>query len=103
VNDLAGLVTTPRRSASQSAWRGVVTRVASGKPYVEIPRRTPGHEYGPCDIVEGLWTAAATTETVAVGDHGSHAHGFPTPLAKGNRVLVVFVGPDDPVVVGRLT
>jgi hypothetical protein len=81
----------------------VVTRVVGGKPYVEIPRRAPGHEYGPCDIVEGLWTSAATTDTSAVGDHGDHAHGFPTPLAKGHRVLVVFVGPTDPVVVGRLT
>lgn len=98
-----GAMVPPAPSGTrQQAWRGRVTRISGGKPYVEIPRRTPGFEYGPCDIVEGVWTPSVATDATTVGDLGSHAHTFPRPLTTGDRVLVVFLAPDDPVVVGRL-
>jgi hypothetical protein len=87
-----------RRRPDQTHWRGRVIRVSGGKPYIEVPRRSRGYEYGPCDILQGPWTGGLAT---GPGPDG-HTHTPATPLAKNDRVLVVFLTPDDPVVVGRL-
>lgn len=83
------------------AWRGVVTRVTGGLAYVEIPRLARGHEYGPVEHVQGVFSPALSTETA--GDP-AHAHGLGVDLAAGDRVLVLFVeaSRDSPVIVGRL-
>lgn len=66
--------------AAAGVWRGRVTRVVDGYPYVELPRLAAGYEYGPLE-------ALVSVSSVAVGD----------------RVLVAFVEgrADDPVIVGR--
>jgi hypothetical protein len=72
---------TPSRTWA-GVHRGSVTRVdAGGRPFVELPRLAPGHEYGPLEYVE-----------------------TPTPWEVGDRVLLAFVEGrgDTPVVLGRL-
>jgi hypothetical protein len=85
----------------RGVWRAVVTR-ATGGVWVEIPRLNPGRSYGPCDIVEGLWTPARVTGNTATTP--AHTHDVGADLAVGDRVVVGFLEgrPDDVVVLGRL-
>lgn len=100
---------TPRRGRTASGvWRGVVTRVAGGRPFVEVARFAAGREFGPLEVLQGPWTVGLRTEAEAGGAgesaFASHTHGAGLDLAAGDRVLVAFVegNPDSPVVLGRL-
>lgn len=93
-----------RRRGGDAAglWRGTVTRVeaGTGRPYVEVPRLTPGFEYGPLPFVTA--DAGAATEPAGAD---AHTHALtPRPWAAGDRVLVGFLEGrnDDLVVLGRL-
>lgn len=50
-------------------YRAKVTRVSGGRPYVTIPRLGGSHEYGPLDILQGVWTAGLTTATAPIPPH----------------------------------
>lgn len=90
-------------SALGGVWRGTVDRVgADGRPWVTVPRRGGRWSFGPCPVLEGLWTAGGLT-----GAAGGHAHAHVAPaglLAAGDDVLVAFIEgvPDLVVVLGRL-
>lgn len=98
----------PVRRADPGVRRGVVTRVQAPHVYVEIPSLARGREFGPLEALEGLWTAGRRTleESGGGGDaaFASHSHDVGPDLAKGDRVLVLFVAGDvdRPVVIGRL-
>jgi hypothetical protein len=97
-------------TAAGDTYLGTVTRVeVDGRPYVLVPRRAGAHEYGPCLVLQGLWTPALTTEAAAggAGDDAfaSHVHGLGVDLTAGDRVLVTFaldVAGELAVVLGRL-
>lgn len=70
--------------------------VATGRPHVTVARRFgSGRTLGPCPILDG------PTSTVAVGDHGAHAHGL--TVAVGDTVLVAIIEDGRAVVLGRLS
>lgn len=90
-------------------WRGTVRRIlATGGVYVEIKRKRPGYEQGPCEVLEGVWTSGLlTAEGSAPGPYDgapAHRHGVDKPLAVGDRVLLAEVEGDRDtlVVLGRL-
>lgn len=88
-------------AGKSGVWRGTVTRITDAGVFIRVARQT-GHEYGPVEIAEGLYTAGLTTAL-----DGMHAHALqPTDhlLAVGDSVLVAFLeGRDnDPVVITRL-
>ncbi len=84
-------------------YRAVVSRLnANGTVGVTIPRLSPGHEYGPCDVVEFPGTPGIATETAT-----GHVHllrPVAAALKVGDRVLVTLLEgePNRPVVIGRL-
>lgn len=86
-------------------YRGTITRTyANGTVGVTVPRLSPGHEFGPCDVLEFPGTPALTTET---GGSPAHTHlGRPalSALKVNDRVLVTLIEgePNRPVVIGRL-
>lgn len=98
---------------TRGVFRAIVTRVSGGRPYVRIPRHTGDLEYGPLDVLEGVYTLEGLeTEQTAggAGDSSFEAHGHvlfagaSRALKAGDRVLVSFVEGrvDDPVILGRL-
>lgn len=93
-----------RRRGGDAAglWRGTVTRAdaTTGRPYVEVPRLTPGFEYGPLPYL-------VDDDAASTGPGGTDAHTHAQEArawAKGDRVLVGFLEGrnDDLVVLGRL-
>lgn len=80
-------------------WRGVVTRIgADGIARVEIKKLAKGFEFR-CEDYSGssLFTPSSTND----GD-GPHSHTLArVPLAAGTEVIVGFLGPDEPVILGR--
>lgn len=98
----------------RGVWQATVTRVEPGRVWIEIPRLTPGGEYGPCPVLQGVWTEQYRTEeeTVAthpgVAPHAPHSHlvaPLADVLAAGDEVIVASVEgfADRWVVLGRLT
>jgi len=83
-------------------WRGTITRVDGSRAWVRVERLGRQHEYGPCDVAEGPWTAGRGTEIAGIAE--AHAHGLGADLAAGDRVLVAFLEGrrDDLVVLARL-
>lgn len=82
--------------------RAIVTRV-SGPAHAFVRLVTGGrHEYGPCPVVEGLWTDDAVTGAATAGT--AHVHPAGIELAPGDTVVVGFLGgdPNAPVILGRL-
>lgn len=101
-------------------YRGIVTKIdGDGRPFVEVPHLASGYEYGPLDVLEGLYHIDGI-QTSAVADHrhhipgdgdtdlaGGHDHDTADAvdaLEAGNRVLVAFIDgdQDDPIVLGRI-
>lgn len=96
-------------TAPRGVWRASVARVADGRAFVRVDRLS-GHEYGPVDVIEGVWTDETITSADGAHTHtglsdGVHTHGVAVPLASGDKVLVCFIEgrPDEVVVLGRLT
>lgn len=95
-------------------WRARVTQIKNGRPYVVISRLSGELEYGPLELLEGVYTLEGlVTEDTAggAGDGSFEAHGHvlfagaSRALKAGDRVLVAFVEgrTDDPIVLGRLS
>lgn len=89
------------------AYRARVTRIKANRPYVVIPRLSGELEYGPLDILQGLYSLE-TLDTESADGPDPHTHevilGAGLALAAEDRVLVAFLEgrPDDPVILGRL-
>jgi hypothetical protein len=83
---------------------GTVVRIdaTTGRPYVQVDRRTGEHPLGPCPVNDALPVDELTTGPASAGTAHTHEHG--TPLAVGDLVLVGYVEGrrNDAVVVCRL-
>lgn len=96
-----------------------VTRVEGDKVHVTIPRLAAQHEFGPCLMVEGLYTEDRVTRNKVETDGahaqftgtGVHTHDHDhliapvgTELKAGDKVIVGFLSGIQglPVVLGRL-
>jgi hypothetical protein len=84
------------------AYRGTVTRLDGPHVWVHVPHLndSPGHAYGPLQILEFPGLPGLATTTVDAHSHGLSAN----VLAVGNRVLVQPIDgrPDDLIVLGRI-
>lgn len=95
-------------------YRARVTQIKGGRPYVVIPRLSGELEYGPLDVLQGIYSLEGleTEDTAGGAGDGSfeaHSHalfqGPSVALKAEDRVLVAFIEgrPDDPVILGRLS
>lgn len=115
--------------AKTGLWQATITRVVGNAVYLKIPRLTANQiEFGPCLIIEGIWTKdilTHTTELSTAGDHGGHFdsdthlgghthspnphdHKIPAEgrdLKVNDAVIVGFLEGNSsiPIVLGRLT
>jgi hypothetical protein len=100
-------------SQPSGLWIGEVAGVSDEGVMVTIDALDPAYEWGPCPIVEGVWTkdlrtslGTLTADGDPSHDHGPHDHKMTAkpPLAAGDAVLLGQIGgyPDRWVVLGRL-